>query len=195
MDNCIIYDFETLGDQYTGVAVSLAILKFNESNFTSDKYSYESLVSNAGFIKFNVEEQVKKYNRRIDKKTLEWWQEKDPEAIKQLKPLPTDKSITELWQFIVDYTKGMDDIKKVYTRGNSFDPVIMEQLLYSCGRGIPYPWYALRDTRSMLDGLLWGSGIDNKFIPEGLAEKFIHHDPRHDIAMDVMRLQTVVNYL
>ena len=60
---------------------------------------------------------------------------------------------------------------------------------------MPYPWWIIRDTRSMLDGMLWGSGIDNKFIPDGLEEKFVHHDPRHDIVMDVMRMQTVASAL
>ena len=60
MDDCIIYDFETLGNQYTGVAVSLAILRFNESNYALDPYNYDNLVEDTAFIKFDVEEQVKR---------------------------------------------------------------------------------------------------------------------------------------
>ena len=47
----------------------------------------------------------------------------------------------------------------------------------------------------MLDGMCWGSSLDNKFIPKEYEEKFVHHDPRHDIVMDVMRMQTVARYI
>ena len=194
MDDCIIYDFETLGDQYTGVAVSLAVLKFNENNYTLNPYNYKDLVSQTAFIKFNVEEQVTKYKRRIEKPTLKWWEKQSVEAREQLKPSPSDVSISDLWKFLTDYMQGMD-VRRVYTRGNMFDPVLMESLLYACDKGIPYPWWNVRDTRSFLDGLLWGSDINDKFMPDGCAEDFIHHDPRHDIALDVMRMQSVVQAL
>ena len=194
MDDCIIYDFETLGNQYTGAAVSLAVLKFNESNYKSDPYNYDDLVKQTAFIKFNVEEQVKSFGRKIDKSTLEWWGKQSEQAQEQLKPSPSDRSIYDLWNFMTEYTKGMD-ISRVYTRGNMFDPVLMENLLYSCDKGVPYPWWNVRDTRSLLDGLLWGSDIDNKFMPNDCEQSFIHHDPRHDIALDVMRMQSVVRAL
>jgi hypothetical protein len=195
MDDCIIYDFETLGNQYDGVVISLAVLRFNENNYALDPYNYDDLVEQTGFIKFNVEEQVKKYNRKIEQTTLKWWDQQTEQAKEQLKPSPSDASISDLWNFMTEYTKGMNDIRRVYTRGNMFDPVLMEKLLYSCDKGVPYPWWNVRDTRSFLDGLLWGSDIDNKFMPDGCAQSFIHHDPRHDIALDVMRMQTVVRAL
>lgn len=194
MDDCIIYDFETLGDQYNGVAVSLAVLKFNENNYTLNPYNYNDLVSQAEFIKFDVEEQVKTYKRKISKDTLEWWNKQSEQAREQLKPSPSDVSISDLWKLLTDYMQGMD-VRRVYTRGNMFDPVLMESLLYACDKGIPYPWWNVRDTRSFLDGLLWGSDINDKFMPDGCAEDFIHHDPRHDIALDVMRMQSVVQAL
>jgi hypothetical protein len=43
----------------------------------------------------------------------------------------------------------------------------------------------------MIDGMLLGSNMNNKFIPEGLETEFVAHDPRHDIAMDVMRMQVL----
>ena len=194
MDDCIIYDFETLGDQYNGVAVSLAVLKFNENNYTLNPYNYNDLVSQAEFIKFDVEEQVKTYKRKISKDTLEWWNKQSEQAREQLKPSPSDVSISDLWKLLTDYMQGMD-VRRVYTRGNMFDPVLMESLLYACDKGIPYPWWNVRDTRSFLDGLLWGSDINDKFMPDGCADDFIHHDPRHDIALDVMRMQSVVQAL
>ena len=114
----LIYDFETLGPAQNGAVVSMAILKFDETKYVSEEpYEYEDLLAETSFIKFNVAEQVEKYNRIIDKSTLEWWQRKEPEARTQLEPSDEDRSITELWQFFSDYSKGLD-LKKVYTRGN-----------------------------------------------------------------------------
>jgi hypothetical protein len=87
------------------------------------------------------------------------------------------------------------DIKKVYTRGNAYDPIIMENIFYQTGYGVPYPWWCIRDTRSTLDGLLWNTGIKNTFIVEECKDEFIPHNPKHDIAMDVMRIQKVVQEL
>ena len=55
-----------------------------------------------------------------------------------------------------------------------------------------YKFYQFRDTRSTIDALSWGHNLNNSFIPDGLEEHFVAHDPKHDIAMDVMRIQTLV---
>lgn len=190
----LIYDFETLGPADTGAVVSMAILKFDESRYTEEPYTYDELLYQTDFIKFNVEEQVKQHGRIIDKSTLAWWQKKSPEAREQLKPSAQDRSIQDLWTFFIEYLDE-EKLAKVYTRGNGFDPIVLETVLNHFGKAMPYPWWIIRDTRSMLDGMLWGTDIDNKFIPAGLEEKFVHHDPRHDIVMDVMRMQTVASAL
>jgi hypothetical protein len=60
------------------------------------------------------------------------------------------------------------------------------------GNPEPYDWWSVRDTISYIEGLSHGIDIDTGFIPEGLAEHFVKHDPCHDIAMDVMRMQVIV---
>jgi hypothetical protein len=54
----------------------------------------------------------------------------------------------------------------------------------------PYPFWKLRDTRSTIEGMtLLNKDIKNGFIVPGLEERFIAHDAKHDVAMDVMRMQ------
>jgi len=50
-------------------------------------------------------------------------------------------------------------------------------------------WRIIRDTRSMIEGMSYGMDIKNDFMPSALESKFVKHDPRHDIVMDVMRMQ------
>ena len=185
----VIFDFETLSqDPVNGVVVSMAMLNFNELRFTSEnKYIYGELVSDAKFIKFNVEEQVKDFGRKIEPSTLEWWGKQSKQAQKVLKPSADDRSITELYDFFMEHMT--DYPAKIYTRRNTFDPIFMTSLMKATGKPEPYQWWDVRDTISYMEGLAANTSINTTFIPEGLEDHFVAHDPRHDIAMDVMRMQ------
>lgn len=192
MNECVIYDFETLSqDQNKGVVISLALLSYTESRFVSNPYTYEELLDNCKVIKFDVKEQVTVFNRTISKDTLAWWKEQNKEAQKQLAPSSEDISIRYLHQFLIDNI-DLNNHEKAFTRGNTFDPIFMDSVLKESGKVNPMHWGSIRDTRSFIDGLAYGTKLSNKFIPEGLESKFIPHDPCHDIAMDVMRMQTLI---
>ena len=108
-----------------------------------------------------------------------------------MKPNPEeDVSIADLNSWMI-VNRPMN-LEKVFTRRNTFDPVFMSSLMKATGNPDPYDWWLVRDTISFIEGLSFDSGLKNNFIPEGLDEHFVAHDPRHDIAMDVMRMQTVI---
>lgn len=193
MNECTIYDFETLGqDQQKSVVLSFAILSFSEDRYLSKPYTYEELLAECKYIKFNVEEQVKVYKRSITKETLEWWKAQGKEAQdSQLKPMPTDVSITTFYKFLTDNI-DLKNHKKAFTRGNTFDPIFLDSVLRESGHVNPMHWRTIRDTRSYIEGLSFGSGLDNGFVPsKELEAKFVKHDPCHDIVMDVMRMQVL----
>jgi hypothetical protein len=192
LDDCMIFDFETLSNKpNTGVALSLATLNYSEARFTSDMpYTYLDLVDRCHFIKFDVEGQVKAFGRKIQKDTLEWWGKQNAEAQKVLNPSKADQSITELYSFMV--LNKPTNLEKVFTRRNTFDPIFMSSLMECTGNPEPYECWLVKDTISYIEGMTYGSGLKNNFMPEGCEEHFVHHDPRHDIALDVMRMQSVI---
>ena len=196
-NDCIIYDFETLGKVPTeSVVLSMAALAFNEARFVSDNpYTYEELLCSAKFIKFKAQEQVNKYNRKIDNDTLNWWSKQPPEARMSLTPLETDVPLVELYPFIMGLIDNPKDAKKIYTRGNTFDPIFFDSLLDAINMSNPFPWWNVRDTRSMIDGMTYGTDIRNSFIPDELKSAFVAHNPIHDVAMDVMRIQYLARIL
>ena len=195
MNNCVIYDFETLSqDPHTGVAVCLALLSYDETRFTTNPYTWDELLTECKFIKFDVEEQTTKYNRKIQKSTLDWWAKQPPEARKLLIPTSADQPLEALDTFMTTNI-DLENLEKVYTRGNTFDPVFMTSLYTAIGKDEVLPWWSIRDTRSMIDGMAWGADLNNKFFPNGLEAKFIGHDPSHDISMDVMRMQTLAQVI
>lgn len=190
-----IYDFETLSaDPFDGAVVSLAALNFDETRFVESPYEYDELIENCFLIKFDVTEQIKKYNRKIQDTTLAWWKEQNAEARSKLKPSSDDVSIDQLYSFLADTLK-IQESKKVYTRGNTFDPIFVKSILRTFRKEDPSKWWVIRDVRSLFEGMLWGSDMDSKFMPEGIKEKFVAHDPCHDISLDVMRFQTLAQVL
>jgi hypothetical protein len=191
-DNAIILDFETLSvNKDKGVVLSLAFLNFEIKKVTEAKYDYDALVEKAQYIKFDVEDQVKNHGREISKSTLQWWSEQGSEAQKVLKPSKDDASITVLHDFIVERIPSTR-LKAAMCRGIDFDMRFLEGIMKDTGHDMPWPHWAYRDTRSLIDGLAAFSIDKNGFIPEGLEQKFVAHDARHDIAMDIMRMQTIL---
>jgi len=189
MNECVIYDFETLSqDQLKGVVTSFAMLSFSESRYIDNPYSYEELVDSCKYIKFDVEEQITKFGRKISKDTVDWWESQGEEAKKQIRPSKIDQSIEAFYAFIINNCE-CPKIKKSFTRGNTFDPMFLQYLMSDTGHQDPFHWRSVRDTRSTIEGMSFGMNLNNGFMPGELASKFVKHDPRHDIAMDVMRMQ------
>lgn len=191
IDTCTIYDFETMSQEPSdGVVISFAMLNYDPNRFTTNQYTYEELVNKAFFMKFDVADQIKNYNRKIQKETVEWWSQQNKEAQAKIAPKPDDVSISNLHHFFV--VNKPVNLKTIYTRRNTFDPIFMSSIMKATGNRDPYDWWQVRDTISFIEGLSYGSDLKDNFIPEGLEDKFVKHDPTHDIAMDVMRMQTLV---
>ena len=189
MNECVIYDFETLGqDQKNSAVVSFAMIAFSEKRYINNPYTYEELIENCAYIKFDVEDQVVNFGRKINKETVDWWNSQGDKAKKQIRPSSEDKSIYAFYEFVINNCE-CPKIKKSYTRGNTFDPMFLQYLMDDTGHQDPFHWRTVRDTRSMIEGMSFGMNLDNGFIPGDLASKFVKHDPRHDVAMDVMRMQ------
>jgi hypothetical protein len=193
MNECVIYDFETLSNvPSNGVVTSFALLTFSESRYVSNPYSYDELLDSTRYIKFDVLDQMENYKRKTQQSTIDWWMSQPKEAQKQIKPSSADVSITELHQFILDNVE-VKSVKKSYTRGNTFDPIFLDSVLASVGKVSPIHWGSIRDTRSMIEGMAFGMEIDNGFMINEHKDKFVKHNPRHDIVMDVLRMQMLAN--
>jgi len=192
----LIFDFETLTSakyRDRSAVLSLAILVFDPSRFAGKPYTYEELLDMTEFFKFDVKDQVKNHGRKIEPSTVEWWSKQNKAAQDSIRPSSEDKPITDLHDWLVERIPTR--LGNVWTRRNTFDPVILDYILDQFNQSRVYGWWLVKDTLSFIEGLSYGSGLKNNFIPNGLKEKFVHHDPRHDITMDVMRMQTIIQSL
>ena len=188
----LIFDFETLSQNpIDGAVVSLALLTFSEDIMLLNGYTYEELLRNVKFVKFDVQDQVDKWNRKIESSTLDWWAQQTKEARASIKPHPSDVSITEMIPWMTSHFDSKK-IKTVFTRNNTFDPVIVQSIAKDFAMAVPYDWWKIRDTKSFIMGLTYGTDIRDSFIPPDCENKYVKHDPRHDVVLDVMRLQTIL---
>lgn len=188
----LIFDFETLSlERHRCAVLSLAAIKFDESRFISDPYTWEELLDSAKSIKFDVKEQVEKYNRHVSQDTLDWWS-KLPEAAKEASFYPTknDSELESIYPFMMSVIP--QTLHHVYCRGNTFDPIVLDYILRDIKQPDLWPFYKVKDTRSLIYGLSYGTHIKDSFVPEEYRDGFIAHDPIHDIAMDVIRIQYLV---
>lgn len=192
MNDSFIFDFETLGTNVQTLPIlSVACYGFDTKRFKDNPYTMHEIITESKFMKFSVEDQVKNYNRVIDQSTLEWWTSQGPEVVEaNLKPLDSDHTLPDLNSlFLASYPSNA----MVYTRGNTFDPMIITAMCKQLNVVEPYPWWKVRDMRSMIDGLTWGYDVHTSFIPDGIDEASLQlHDPRTDIALDVIRFQSII---
>lgn len=190
MTKAVIYDFETLGvDPDTNpVILAIGVLEFDfDETVAPNPPTYMDYVNRAHFVKFNVVEQVKKYKRTINPETLQFWKEQGETAKFILDPSPDDVSIDTMPDVWKRLKYEPFEYKKVYTRGNTFDPAMLKTL----PGGDPFNWWTIRDTRSYIDGMTVGEDLGDKFMPPNCEQQFVHHHPAHDVALDVMRIQTL----
>ena len=188
----VIYDFETMSQNaLNGAVVCIAAIEYDEKRFISNPYTYKELVDMSQYRKFDIKEQLEKYNRKIQKEALEWWKKQKPEVLQLIQPSSEDVSITELYPFLID-EMHMATASKVFTRGNTFDPIIVRTIFEELGLKDPTPYWSIRDVRSFIEGFTFGTDIFHAFVPKDAENDFIAHDPRHDVAMDVYRMQFLI---
>lgn len=190
MNDAFIFDFETLSQNPIDAAlVSCAKLSFSMKELKNNTYTYDDLLTQTEYIKFDVTDQVKNWDRRVDQSTLDWWKAQSKEAIASIKPSKDDVSITKLIPWLGETLSK--NTKYVFTRNNTFDPVIVTSVCATMGEKVPYEWWKIRDTKSFIFGLVYDNNIRDDFIPPN-CDNVIKHDPRHDIVLDVMRMQTLI---
>jgi hypothetical protein len=199
----LLFDFETLGqDVYTCPVLNVAHFIVDWDRFTSvmEPYHFRDLVKEVCTIKFEVEDQVKTYGYKIEPSTIEWWSQQSPAARSILKPTTADQKLTQGVSQFLDYVSSVRKVDYWWSRSNTFDPIILWRIardtgnLARCQELLKY--WAVRDTRTFIDAKFNFSLRNNGFCPftdeAKWKEAFIPHNSIHDVAAEVMRLQSIV---
>jgi 3' exoribonuclease, RNase T-like len=99
-----------------------------------------------------IEDQTETYNRIINDDTVRWWSEQSPEALEEAMSdrdrIPFKDAMEKLYKFCWNR-------RAVWSNGAAFDIVAcetgMRQALTDYSNPIPWPFYTVRDTRTLYE--------------------------------------------
>lgn len=183
----LVLDTETLSYDFRAVVLSIGCVPF----FLDTHSHFSEIVKDGFYVKFNAEEQIKKYKRISSPETIKWWKEQPKEVFdSEVRPSSNDKTLVEGLSLLNDFIDNLQDYKfkrsYVWSRGNYFDFPILKTLYEDANLKIPYNEWRIRDVRTAIDFM---HGTDNgKYELRFGGQEFIPHNPLHDAAMDAARM-------
>jgi hypothetical protein len=95
-----------------------------------------------------IDEQTEKFNRVINEDTLRWWGEQSPEALDEAMGDRDRVSFSDCMEALYKFCWNR---RAVWSNGASFDIVAMESAWRNLGMRIPWPYYTVRDTRTLYE--------------------------------------------
>lgn len=134
----LMLDMETLAVSPAAMVLSLGAVHF-------DPLGQGHL--NQLYFKINLEDQ-EALNREIDPNTIDWWGTQPidvrEEAFNEQGRIPLQDAMEQFHKF----AWGCDAF---WSHGATFDLVIIENLYKQLGKGLPWNYWQLRDTRTLFD--------------------------------------------
>ena len=138
----IMLDLETLATSPDSVVLTFGAVKFNPFD---DRQELDSGL----YFRINVDEQIT-LGRNVDEGTVAWWgtqnEEVREEALGEHDRVSLEEFTKELNRFVV----GAD---RIWAQGPVFDIVILENLYRQLQKPAPWPYYVIRDSRTLLKAL------------------------------------------
>lgn len=198
LDNTFIFDYETLGQKTESCPVlCVSYMSLDRLRFFKNPYTLKELYSKVRYLKFDVDEQIRKYGKKPEKESVEWWNKlidknKELENL-VLKRKSSDISINQFFN-ILKKEINFKKINQVFTRSPVFDFHLTYTLAMHANQKVPWNFWHERDIRSFLEGMLFPNNeYEHDFIPEIVQQKPVlmkmKHHPSFDIILDALRLQ------
>jgi hypothetical protein len=194
-----IFDLETIGaNVFVCPVVDVAYTIFEWDRFIEDPYTFEEVAATVQTQKADVSDQMTNYGCSFNKADVAWWESLPKLARDKLNRTSNDLTAVEFCDTILTYLREERNVDYWWSRGNTFDPVILNRLMLATDRVDTFnqylKFYKARDVRSHIDAK-FNYTTRNGFVPVADEEywktAFIAHDSSHDVAADVMRLQTI----
>jgi hypothetical protein len=186
-----VIDLETLA---VGSDAPILSLGLTVSRYDDKSQTFQSLVDNGLFLKFNLKEQLDK-GRKASTRVVKWWYEQSPEARRVLIPQPEiEVSLYDLETYINGYFHKIGvSFKKIdlYDR-NCFDISKLQYLFEEdLGKDVIWNYTSTFDLPTMFRALGFDryAGIRVQDI-QGAT----YHNALHDAAVDHLRLMKVLHH-
>jgi hypothetical protein len=186
-----IFDVETLGKESNSVILSMAAIYFEPDK----EPSHTQLRDSAFFVKFDVQDQIKRLNRKVGKTTIEWWSKQcENVRVKSFKPRSDDIQFEIGYEAMRQWANTKNDSKCwVWARGN-LDQLVLDSMEEQLELKPIWPFSRWRDIRTAVD-FLYGTTngyveVDTPAWVEAFDSKLhiTKHNPVDDCVFDAMQL-------
>tara|TARA_R110000764_G_scaffold96377_1_gene180484 strand:- start:128 stop:706 length:579 start_codon:yes stop_codon:yes gene_type:complete len=99
-------------------------------------------------VKRNAE--MKQHVRKVDPDTEGWWFKQSPEAqheaFNQTNAVELDVALHQITEWF-----QADNMKKIWSHGSTFDVTMLENAYRQCNIPVPWRYWDVRDTRTVID--------------------------------------------
>lgn len=135
-------DIETLSNKPNSVVLTLGAVQFDPFDPSETFFAEE-------YYRFDIEEQVE-LDRDISEDTIEWWKKQPPESMMEAL---SEEGRVKFEEYSKSLTKLVVGSKRIWAQGPVFDMGIMENLFRQKSTPIPWQYYDVRDSRTLLKAL------------------------------------------
>lgn len=184
-----MFDIETLAVHSDAVVLSAAMIYWD----AEEDFTYNDLIDRAIFVKFDAKEQIKVYNRVVDKDTLQWWSKQGDfqrkiSLDKSEDDVSTVDGVNAINAYYKMHTKEREPM--VWARGN-MDGIVYESLAKVAGIELNHHYGQWRDVRTAVDILYASSKNGYCDVDKVGFNRYdvIKHHPVHDCALDIMMMR------
>lgn len=185
------FDCETLGIESTSAVLSIGMVYFDASK----PISMRQLFSDSIFIKFDIQDQIRRFSRTRELSTMQWWSRQCDYA-KQTNLLPSTQDVIteEGIRLLREWFNSKPDAKNemVWVRGHLDQPVF-ESLLRALDLPQLIPYSSYRDVRTGIDCFYPSSkngyvDVDVSRCADFDSNAIVKHHPVHDCVLDICQL-------
>ena len=138
----IMLDLETLATSPDSVILTFGAIKFNPFDRDTD-------MDQGLYFRINVDEQIA-LGRNVDEGTVSWWGTQSPEVRDEALGEDGRVDLETFTRMLNKFVLGAD---RIWAQGPVFDIVILENLYRQLGKPAPWPYYSIRDSRTLLKAL------------------------------------------
>jgi hypothetical protein len=138
----IMLDLETLATSPDSVILTFGAVKF-------DPFNTEQDFDTGLYYRIDVDEQIS-LGRQVDQGTVNWWGSQNEEVREEALGEHDRISLEQFTQSLNRFVVGAN---RIWAQGPVFDIVILENLYRQLGKPTPWPYYLIRDSRTLLKAL------------------------------------------
>lgn len=135
-------DIETLATSPDSVILTFGAVKFNPFDRDTD-------MDQGLYFRINVDEQIA-LGRNVDEGTVAWWGTQNEQVREEALGENDRVDLDTFTRAVNKFVLGAD---RIWAQGPVFDIVILENLYRQIGKPAPWPYYVIRDSRTLLKAL------------------------------------------